>query len=280
MCVCTYVRMYVSVNLRNVNLHSRSGTQASLIRELHENVETTFFGNAWRGRQHSWALQHMYLAESNGEMSAECSQLLATLRKKKSKKSVHSRSQESKKRTRKSWKHVLESLHKPGISSSYRCFVLFFGLPLNQQHTISDTCSVCPTCMCNAHRHTGAWWVVGNGKPVFDSHELLQLLVDLIVEFCSLIWAQHLHLHEYLCNEKPMWMRCNVIVQLYCQTFDNSHSIRNGKQKILYSRSAYVSQFPLFLHTIHYGQNYTVESQEMMAYRFICILVIIDIWKP
>ena len=32
---CVYVRMYmyVSVNLRNVNLRSRSGTQASLIRE-------------------------------------------------------------------------------------------------------------------------------------------------------------------------------------------------------------------------------------------------------
>ena len=64
---------------------------------------------------------------------------------KKAKKLVHRRSKKSKKRTRKSSK----------VGSTYwRVFtsqVLFFGLPLNQQHTISDTCH--PTRMQNAHMH-------------------------------------------------------------------------------------------------------------------------------
>ena len=47
-------------------------------------------------------LQRMYLAESSAEASAERSQWLATLTKNKTKRSVHRRSQESKKRTRKS----------------------------------------------------------------------------------------------------------------------------------------------------------------------------------
>ena len=62
--------------------------------------------------------QRTYLAESSAETSAERSQQLVTLTK-KGKRSLHRRSQESKKRTKKkkfkSRKHILESLHKPGI---------------------------------------------------------------------------------------------------------------------------------------------------------------------
>ena len=36
-----------------------------------------------------------------------------------------------------------------------------FGLPLNQQRTISDTCFTRPTSARNAHRHTGAWCTIG-----------------------------------------------------------------------------------------------------------------------
>ena len=62
--------------------------------------------------------QRTYLAESSVETSAERTRRLATLTKKKAKSSVHRRSQESKNRTKKKFtgrKHVLESLHKPGI---------------------------------------------------------------------------------------------------------------------------------------------------------------------
>ena len=45
--------------------------------------------------------QRMYLAESSAEASAERDRQLATLTKNKTKRSVHRRSQESKKRTRK-----------------------------------------------------------------------------------------------------------------------------------------------------------------------------------
>ena len=61
--------------------------------------------------------QSTYLAESSAETSAERRRRLATLTMKKAKRSVHRRGQESKKRTTefKSRKHVLESLHRPGI---------------------------------------------------------------------------------------------------------------------------------------------------------------------
>ena len=71
-----------------------------------------------RGDNTAGPSQCTYLAESSAETSAECSRWLATLTKKKAKRSVHRRSQESKKRTRKSStgrKHVLEIVHKPGI---------------------------------------------------------------------------------------------------------------------------------------------------------------------
>ena len=40
-----------------------------------------------------------------------------------------------------------------------------FGLPLNQQHPISDTCSTHPTSARNVHRHTGAWCTIGMRTP-------------------------------------------------------------------------------------------------------------------
>ena len=58
--------------------------------------------------------QRTYLAESSAEASAERSRRLATLTKNKTKRSVHRRSQESKKEFN-SRKHVLQILHKPGI---------------------------------------------------------------------------------------------------------------------------------------------------------------------
>ena len=75
MCVC----MYVSVTLRNVNLHSRSGTQVSLIHALHEDIGTTL---AMEDGEDSTPgpSQCTYLVESSAEMSAECSRWLATLR--------------------------------------------------------------------------------------------------------------------------------------------------------------------------------------------------------
>ena len=47
-------------------------------------------------------LQRTYLVESSEEVSAECSRRLATLTKNKTKRPVHHKSQESKKRTRNS----------------------------------------------------------------------------------------------------------------------------------------------------------------------------------
>ena len=121
MYVCTYVHtwwshlgMSIGAMLRNVNLLSHLECQfalmliiqASLKRVLHKEVDKEWSGKQ-RG-QHGWALQRMYLAESNTETSAECSRRLVTLRK-KSKEVVHRRSQESKR----------ERVHKY-IESMYR----------------------------------------------------------------------------------------------------------------------------------------------------------------
>ena len=54
-----YVRKYVSVTLKNVNLRSRSecrcAHQASLICGLHGDVGTTFLGDGERGGHRAWA---------------------------------------------------------------------------------------------------------------------------------------------------------------------------------------------------------------------------------
>ena len=98
--------------------------------------------------------QRTYLEELSTETSAERSRRLATLTKKKAKRSVHRGSQESKKRTRKSSK--VESTYCRVLTSQ----VLLFWLPLNQQCTISDNCSARPTCIRDAWREASYAWVL------------------------------------------------------------------------------------------------------------------------
>ena len=81
--------------------------------------------------------QRTYLAESSAEASAERSRRLATLTRNKTKRSVHRRIQESKKKFN-SRKHVLEILGGTRLTLhfGYRCFVLLFGLLLNEQRLL------------------------------------------------------------------------------------------------------------------------------------------------
>ena len=74
------------------------------VRALHalDDVWTRFFGAEDWEDSAAGPSQGTYLAESSGEMSAECSRWLMTLTKNKTKRSVHRRSQESNKSTRKS----------------------------------------------------------------------------------------------------------------------------------------------------------------------------------
>ena len=120
--VCTYVCMYVSVTLRNVNLQYRLGMSISCQRSRPGRIlDTTCITQRRRflamedGEDcAAGPLQHTYLAKLSAEVSAERSRRLATLTKNKTKRSVHHRSQESK-RTRikefNSRKHILEILH-------------------------------------------------------------------------------------------------------------------------------------------------------------------------
>ena len=80
---CMYVRMYVLVTLRNVNLRLRPGRIS----------------------------QRTYLAESNAEASAEHSLSLVTLTKKLKKKRGQSTIEAKNKKEFNSRKHVLEILH-------------------------------------------------------------------------------------------------------------------------------------------------------------------------
>ena len=87
---------------------------------MEDGVGGKFLGDGGQGGQCGWLFTtYVYLAESSAETSAERSQRLVTLTKKKAKRSVHHRSQESnKEQNKKEFKnkeHVLESLHKPGI---------------------------------------------------------------------------------------------------------------------------------------------------------------------
>ena len=125
MYVRTYVRTYVSVTLRNVNLRSTLGmsicayAQAGYrIRALHDEVGTTFLADGRRGGQRDWPFATYVFAERSAQTSAERSPRLPTLRKKKAKKSAHRRKlreRQKNKKEFKSRKHVLEIVHKPGI---------------------------------------------------------------------------------------------------------------------------------------------------------------------
>ena len=98
--------------------------------ELEDGVDGTELGgrfSAMEDREDSAAgpLQRTYLAESSAETSAERCRLLATVTKRKAKRSVTVEAKRAKREEEfKSRKHVLENLHKPGIS--------FFWLPLNR----------------------------------------------------------------------------------------------------------------------------------------------------
>ena len=90
---------------------------------------TMFLGDGGWGGQHSMSLCNVRIWRSQVKK-----QVLNT----------------EKERTRKSCKtHIGE----PSLAR--------LGLPLNQQRTISDTCSTRPTCTRNAHRHTGTWCTIG-----------------------------------------------------------------------------------------------------------------------
>ena len=87
-----------AVSLRNGNLKSCPGriSDTTCITQW----DDVFFFATEDGEDSTVApLQRMYLAESSAEASAERSQRLASLTKNKTKRSVHHRSQESKKRT-------------------------------------------------------------------------------------------------------------------------------------------------------------------------------------
>ena len=85
--------------------------------------QAMFLGDEGQGGQCGWAFT--YLAK----LSAERSRLLATLRKRKQK----SRSTIEVKRVQEEDKSSKEE------TMYTHSFVLFFGLPLNQQCTVSDT---------------------------------------------------------------------------------------------------------------------------------------------
>ena len=155
MYVCMYVYMYICtyvlVTLNDVNLQSHSRAWMSLITWITQGCQwrTKLRGDnvSWHGwvfvmyvfcgikcRNHCW-----------NQPTAGDSEIYA-------KTSVHHGSQTSNKTTRKSSK--VESMYWR-VSSSH---ILFFGLPLiNQHRTSSDTSFVHPTHMRNVHRHTGAW---------------------------------------------------------------------------------------------------------------------------
>ena len=100
-CVRTYVCMYMSVMLRNVvDGHAQAGYWIPCA--LHDDVGTTFLAMEDGEDCAAGPLQRTYLAKSSAGASAECGRRLATLTKNKTKRSVHRRSQESEKRTRKS----------------------------------------------------------------------------------------------------------------------------------------------------------------------------------
>ena len=85
-CVRAYVRTYVTVTLRNVNLRSRPGRISDttcITRRRRDDV----FGDGGREDSAAGPSQRTYLAESSAEANTERSRRLATL----TKRSIHSR---------------------------------------------------------------------------------------------------------------------------------------------------------------------------------------------
>ena len=116
---CTHVRMYMSVTLRNVNLMSTVTPRQDIGCHVHY---TTTSGQRFLAMEDgedcaARPLQCTYLAKSSAEASAERSRQLATLTKNKTKRSVHHRSQDSKKRTRQS--STVESMYWRFFTARY-----------------------------------------------------------------------------------------------------------------------------------------------------------------
>ena len=127
-----YVRTYMSVTFRNINLQSRLECQFSLMLRNSGVTDTCICSElpAVSCIQHlflHWTPPNMYVVKAKPHCpsiakkyhSPHPAQLILHWhpRVKNAKKSVHCRSQESKKRTRKTKEknHILESLHKPCI---------------------------------------------------------------------------------------------------------------------------------------------------------------------
>ena len=114
------------VVLRNVNLRSRPGriSDTTCITRRRDDILATEEGED----SAAGPLQRMYLAESGAEASAERSRRLATLTKNKTKRSVHRRSPESKKKTRKNstvesmyWRFFTSQVFRLTLHVNYRC---------------------------------------------------------------------------------------------------------------------------------------------------------------
>ena len=120
-------------NTRNVSLRSRSEcqfevTQASLICSLHEDVGTIFLGDEGRGGKHGWAFTTYVFADQVQKRVLECiANAGRQLWEKTAKKSVHRRNQE-KKKDFKSRKHILQTLHMPGIRLTLHVAVVLYCL--------------------------------------------------------------------------------------------------------------------------------------------------------
>ena len=150
-CVRAYVHTYVSVTLKNVNLRSTVMPRQDIGYHVHCTTTSRRCFLATEDGEDSVAgpLQHTYLVESSAEASAEHSRRLATLTKRKIKRSVHRRSQESKNRTRKS--STVESTYWRFFTARY--LGSLFTLPLfcialwtPTKRETPDTCAARPTC--------------------------------------------------------------------------------------------------------------------------------------
>ena len=126
-CMYIYVHTYMSVMLRNVNLHSFALTCKELMYHMHDDGGVC--GRGTRSRLEDRE-ERRFLTMEDGEdsaaappqrtcfveSSAERSQRLATLRNRmQCTKEAKSKKAKENKRNCKGRKHVVESLHKPGI---------------------------------------------------------------------------------------------------------------------------------------------------------------------
>ena len=79
------------------------------------------------------------------------------------------------------------------------------GLPLNQQRTISDTCSTRPTFARNAHRHTGTWCTIGM-CTMFNALFVTILSLAHVSDTASYCKIGILSTSAYIWNQQPGWV--------------------------------------------------------------------------